>query len=365
LLEEEQIGGLGDPGRVAASCIATVAAVAFDAGATAAPASRSSGVALLTYVEVRGGLCAVRADGSHRVRLLSSRPAIHAPTWSAGRYVAFVGAVSHQIKIFVADSRGRVRWHIDAAHHAQRAWWSPDGRHIAYVFVGPYSEGLAVARPDGSDDHVLASSPPPWPPNGPEDAAWTADGKRLAFTDGGSTEVPQGIYSVSVDGGDRRLLVAQSSSPAFSPDGSKLAYVAVSGGIYIADANGSNPRALTVSKDDIAPTWSPNGKRVAFLRGDAIVVANPDGSNEPRVSASAARSAPVWSPDSKLIAFRRGPTSIVGNRPFTSLIVVARADGGGERVILRRRSTVFVQDPAWRPAAALPRANRRSCASPS
>jgi len=359
-------------GRVAASCIATAMAAAFTTGATAEPASPGSGTALLAYVDARGGLCAMRADGSHRLRLLRSQPPINAPTWSAdGRYVAFGRAG----KIVVADSRGRVRWQFGDGRSDGRPLWSPDGRHIAYSFVTAYFVGLAVARRDGSDEHEIPPSAPGLlPPDEPSEPAWTPDGRRLAFNDQGSTKAPQGIYSVNVDGSDRRLLVAHAIAPAFSPDGSKLAYVAVSdsgagfGGIYVADADGSNPHALTLSTKDTAPAWSPDGKHIAFQRGDAIVVVNADGSNE-RVIASATSwpylSTPLWSPDSKLIAFTRHPTSVVGNRPFTSSIVVARADGGSERVVLRRRSTVPVQDPAWRPATALPRANRLPCAAPS
>jgi Tol biopolymer transport system component len=352
----------------------TAAAVAFACGATAAPASRSSGVALLTYVDTTGGLCGMRADGSHRVGLLSSRRTIYGPTWSAdGRYLAFArGTGPEQSKIFVADSRGRVRWHFGHGHINGRPLWSPDGRDLAYVAVWAHVFDLAVARPDGSDDLALAGSPG-WPTYGPGDPAWTTDGKRLAFADGNGIEVPQGIYTVSVDGGDRRLLVAHAVQPAFSPDGSKLAYVAINNafqpdGIYIADADGSRPRPLsrlsTAQTWSPTPTWSPNGTRVAFRRRDAIVVINADGSNE-RVIASRAASAPVWSPNGKLIAFTRRPTTIVGNRPFTSSIVVAHADGGGERVVLRRRSTITmsVQEPAWRPATALPRAKRLPCAA--
>lgn len=362
-------------GRVAASCIVTAAAVAFACGATAAPGSRPSGVALLTYVDAGGGLCGMRADGTHAMRLLSSRLTIDGPTWSAnGRYLAFARGIGPELsKIFVADSRGRVRWYLGHGHVDGRPLWSPDGRHLAYFATWAHVYDLAVARPDGSDDRALAGSPG-WPTYGPGNPAWTADGKRLAFDDGNGIEVPQGIYSVSVDGGDRRLLVADAIQPAFSPDGSKLAYVAINTtfqpqGIYIADADGSSPRPLsrlstTGQTPSPNPTWSPNGTRVAFRRGDAIVVINADGSNE-RVIAARASSAPVWSPDSKLIAFARRPTTIVGNRPFTSSIVVARADGGGERVVLRRHAKTFVQDPAWRPATALPPASRLPCAARS
>ena len=314
----------------------------------------------------------MRADGSHRLRLLRSRRVIASdPAWSGdGRYVAFGGGG----KILVADARGRVRWHFSLGSRdgAGSPLWAPDGRHIAYVFSSPYRQGLAVAQPDGSDDHEIAPiAPGSWPPDELTEPAWTPDGQHLAFNDQGSNKDPQGIYSVSVDGSDRRLLVAHAFDPAFSPDGSKLAYVAVDGaglpGIYIADADGRNPRTLTLSTDAISPTWSPDGRGVAFQRGDTIVVADADGSNE-RVIASSVGPFPyvtvfAWSPDSKLITFTR-PSRSFEDRPFTSSVVVAQADGGGERVVLRRRSKVLLQLPAWRPATPLPRAKRLPCAAP-
>jgi Tol biopolymer transport system component len=381
-------------GRVAASCIATAAAVACGAGATAAPASRSSAVQVLTYVDASSReLCGMRADGSHRVRLLRSGLPIGTPAWSAdGRYVALAGATHGEEAILVADARGRVRWHFGLGK-SLNVWgplWAPDGQHIAYYWSSAYGRGFAVARADGSKNHEIAPNVPgAWPPDEIyPPVAWTADGQHLAFADRAPITDPQGggIYSVNVDDeSDRRLLVAGASEPAFSPDGSKLAYLAFSDGgrfegVYIAAADGSNPRVLAVSTDAftaplLTPTWSPDGQSIAFLRGNGnhdggftsarIVVVDADGSNERVIALSARPDLDLrtfaWSPDSKLIAFTRGRFAPVGNRPFTSLIVVARADGGGTRVILRRRGKVGLQEPAWRPAIPLPSANRLPC----
>jgi Tol biopolymer transport system component len=342
-----------------ATAVAVVSAAASAGGAVRTPAvfereQAHTGAGPLTFVDVSGGLCLMRSDGTHRLRFLRSKRRVNSPVWSPnGRYVAFARATGgDQSKIFVADAQGRVLWHFGEAHQDESPVWSPDGRRIVYTFKWAHAIGLAVARPNGSDRHEIAISPLAVP-YGPGNPTWSADGRRLAFDDGGSFEVPQGIYSTSADGSDRRMLVSHAIQPAFSPDGSKLAYVVDAGifpgGIVIADAEGQNARTVTSSPDANSPSWSPNGRRLAFRQGRAIVIADIDGSKM-RALTARSLSGPVWSPDGKLIAFTRGPSGAAGDRPFTSMIVVTRSDGGsGERVVVRRFSKTWVQPPAWRP----------------
>jgi Tol biopolymer transport system component len=264
-------------------------------------------------------------------------------------------------KITVADARGHIRWTFGEAPNNGLPLWAPDGRHIAYFFGWAHMGGLAVARRDGSDAHDVATSPP-FPTYGPNQPAWTADGQRLAFVNGDDVDLPQGIYSVRPDGGGLRLLVGEAVEPAFSPDGSKLAYVALarSGqtGIFVADTDGRNPRVLSSSAHAVLPTWSPDASHIAFLRDSAVVVAKVDGSGERVISEEAGGSQvvspPLWSPGGKLVAYSRAPS--VGHGPGS--LVVARVDGGGKRVVLRRLKEYHF---AWRPAIALPSAKRPRC----
>lgn len=87
----------------------------------------------------------------------------------------------------------------------------------------------------------MASSPG-FPTYGPAHPAWTADGQRLAFDHGDFVDTTQGIFTVALDGSDSRLLVADAISPAFSPDGSKLAYVPFHNwqpeGVFVAPKSG-------------------------------------------------------------------------------------------------------------------------------
>jgi Tol biopolymer transport system component len=367
-----------------AVALATGALAPESVGVTAGvnPARRSDSPParpLLTYVASNGGICLVRVDGSDPVRLTPRWKHIGSPAWSPrGRYVAFGRQTGEeQSKIFVADARGRVRWYFGLGRNDGGPLWAPDGRHIAYFAGWAHIFALAVARMNGLDDKGVATSPA-FPTYGPGDPAWTADGQRLAFDDGNFFDTLQGIFTVALDGSDRQLLVADALSPAFSPDGKELAYVSFhysqqhgvneQGGIFVADADGTNPRLLAAQTgewpkelDWSTPAWSADGTRLAFLRytllyGRAVqtdlVVVKADGSGE-RVLASGTPSAgltpPVWSPGGKYLAFERYSTGA---------IVAARPDGGRQRVVVQRSGG---GSPAWRPAVALPGAKRPPC----
>jgi len=76
-----------------------------------------------------------------------------------------------------------------------------------------------------------------------------------------------------------------------------------------------------------SPTWSPNGKRIAYVRGQDIWTMNADGSNKVRVTtASSNERGPTWSPDGKRIAFwsdRNGHTGIYilnSTKPFGATV---------------------------------------------
>jgi Tol biopolymer transport system component len=324
--------------------------------------------ALLTFALPSGGICAVRADGSRGVRLTPRWP-LSGLAWSSdGRYVAFVRATGGRpTKISVADARGRIRWRF-GSRWIEELIWAPDGRHIAYVSrtTTGYGLWLDVARRDGSDLHTVVDSGWP-PPSGFGDPAWSPDGQRIAFVHGlGHLNV----YSVRLDGSNRQLLVENATSPAYSPNGTKLAYVGYgvgNGGVFVANADGSDPTRVSSRSIEFhgwGPSWSLDGTRLAFaqLASPEVVVARADGSGERVIAdlgSSWVRSAPQWSPDGKLVAFVQSPAD---HRRVTSSIVVARADGRGWRVIARERdSRRDLHSLAWRPAIPLPTARRAPC----
>ena len=157
-----------------------------------------------------------------------------------------------------------------------RISWSPDGDSIAYVAArGNYTDILLVDL-DGNRRWLTDDS------NFELNPTFSPDGKYLAFESGSKmTEYYLRPYVnvIEVESGERFQLTQDddySMAPAWSPDGGKIAFAIRKPGpsnsrIWIADANGSNQRALS---DDLqfegGPiVWSPNGSRIMYSSMEA------------------------------------------------------------------------------------------------
>jgi Tol biopolymer transport system component len=166
---------------------------------------------------------------------------------------------------------------------------------------------IYVVNPDGSGATALTSDNASYTP------AWSPDGRKIAF--GSDRGGNSGIYTMNPDGsGAMRLTTdpAVQGLPAWSPDGSKLAFVR-SNDIYTMNADGSGFTQITAgSESDSRPSWSPRGNEIAFQRDRwdpntatsivSIYLVGSDGTGVRQLVADHAVS-PDWSPDGRKIAF--------------------------------------------------------------
>ena len=177
---------------------------------------------------------------------------------------------------------------------------------IRRVSSANQSASIWVMNQDGSGQTMIAET------TGGSHLAWSPDGTKLAFSDGG------GIYVVNADGsGETRVpgTTRDDQTPAWSPDGTKLAMRSLGdvrngeGGIAVINVDGSGRRWVTKEVMDGRPTWSPDGTMIAYSSSGDIFVMNADGSAKRRLARiEGIENEPTWSPDGRQIAFRHNST---------------------------------------------------------
>ena len=191
--------------------------------------------------------------------------------------IAFVSDRDGNSEIYVMDADGGNPQRL--TNNDFDDWypsWSPDEKRIAFVSDRDGNRQIYVMDADGGNPQRLTENP-----NNDWSPSWSPDGKRIAFSSDREGRFNHEIYLIDADGGNLQRLTNNANGdddilPSWSPDGKRIVFSArreghfenkfvVTEEIYVMDAAGGNQQRLTENLfNDWSPSWSPNGKRIAF-----------------------------------------------------------------------------------------------------
>jgi WD40-like Beta Propeller Repeat len=146
------------------------------------------------------------------------------------------------------------------------------------------------------------------------------------------------LWLMRGDGRSARLLGTGNAwgGRAWSRDSRRLVF-ASDGAIWTAAAAAGPPRQITLGHDDSAPTLSPDGRSIAFLRSGTLVVRR---HGRERIVLHDAVAPPAWSPDGKWIAIVSGA--------YHDLDLV-RPSGGVPRIVAGDCVPCVLSESSWSP----------------
>jgi Tol biopolymer transport system component len=228
----------------------------------------------------------VGSDGSIQGEIPGLPVDAFAPALSPdGRTIAFVTRATDiagcgscedgpRIATIGIDGRGE-RLLTDRWRWVDTPSWSPDGSQVA--FVGQRGDGnsdIYVIDADGSNLRRLTTDPaideyPSWSPDG---STIIYDNTGSAPPDSGGFSPTQELWTVLAAGGTPAQLTFDNfaeKQPVYSPDGTQIAITRGSLGIWLLDADGTNPQQVSTiphfKRSPFSPRWSPDGSRLAYL----------------------------------------------------------------------------------------------------
>ena len=327
----------------------TIAQVTSDPGEDRMPTWSPDGHRL-AYASTRGTVSAIfettLADRAERLLKKVEGGKVDAPSWSPTGQLAYVvaDATGSHLRIDDTTVSGdenvfpfRVSWRGGDAYDA---YYVSDGkirrRAGAKLATLPFTATLQVTRPDYVRAKHDYDSLAPRRALGIVKPAVSPDGARIAYVALGD------VYVQSVKGGKPENLTKDASleaDVAWSPDGSSLVYTSDRNGglpqLYIRDLKTGAERQFThLDTQPLGAAWSPDGKTIAFIDVDGmwgvagICIADVATGKVTRLQSSLGQpGSPSWSADGKYLAIALSYKFSASFREGTNQVYVIPVDG--------------------------------------
>jgi Tol biopolymer transport system component len=233
---------------------------------------------------------------------------------------------------------------------------------IAFSAGAPHAEDIYSVNVDGSGVKQLTTDPA-----AEFDPAWSPDGMQIAYRHQPGDDRTTEIWVVNADGSNAHALTENDVAdwgPGWTPDGrvSWNSAVGVGGGgfhLWVANADGSDQHSL----GDVVieyPAWSPDGSKVAFMAQEPnasgsnpdynIWVMNADETDPQRLTDTPGEDGwPAWSPDGTQIVFASARDDTGGSLGPLLHLYLMNVDGSDQHLLI----DAFGQYADWSPAGGI------------
>ena len=287
----------------------------------------------------------IQADGNNRKVI----PGFYSPSGTFvishdRKKIAWAVYEGSVYNLYVLNRTGGTPTLLSSGYYCGYPDWSPDDSKIIFIKGGSNTErAIYVVDSDGQHEKRLTSNQ--WSAN----AKWFPDGNTIAYITNADNKI--GVHTMKADGSDRKFIALVYGELYISPTGNKIA-ITVSGfeqptRIDVMNADGTNLKEVTAGVDHFAedgmlfgethfsPAWSPDGKKIAYVSSNGvrsdIYVMNSDGTGDKRlVNINDYNNSPSWSKDGKYILFASGKKEAV-----TKDIYIMKANGQSQTSITK------------------------------